>query len=330
MASYYDIYGFVIKIDGTAESSFQREYWRFESCLGEILPIDLEITQVEKVEEQCKMSPTASLKGLWIDFKAKKVYYEKGLSGDFVLYYTEPLIQWPDKILLHAGAVEKDGKAYLFPASGGVGKTAMVTELSKRGYKYLADDWVIVGTDGMAYPLLKTIHMFDYNLSDITIAKKILGWKRIPYKLFFTCVNFCLHHIKNRTVRFILGKLQKTFNVDILKLFAEVGKPAKIDKVFWLIKDKELVVVNTNSSKLSALMPYVINYEHNHFLKEYQRYAYYYGQVDYIENRNQKIRDILRSATENAEVYGVYVPDKINPQAVVEKLINLGALPKGE
>lgn len=323
---YYNIYDFIIKVDGEAEGAFQREYYRFE-----VPPCDycnLEITRVEKVEKYFKVSPTASPKGLFIDFKLKKVYYEKGLSGDFVLYYAEPMIQWDDKILLHAGAVERNGEAFLLPAAGGVGKTSMVMELSKRGYKYLADDWVIVGEDGMAYPFYKTMHVFDYNLRDKELARKVLGWKCIPYSVYFKVINWLYTLTDNRTIKFVLDKMKKDFKVDVSKLFSEVGKLTPIKKVFWLIKDKELAIKKSSSTKLATLMPCVINYEHNHFLKEYQRYAYYYGPVDYMEQREARMREIIKSATDQAEVYEVYVPPKINPQAVVENFISKGVLPK--
>lgn len=309
MASYYNVYGFVIKVSGTAESSFQREYYRFEisSCPN----ANLEIVQVDNLLDKAfKISPVASTKGIFIDFKTNKVYYEEGLN-DFVLYYTEPLIQWPDKVLLHAGAVEKDGKAYLFPAAGGVGKTAMVTELSKRGYRYLADDWVIVDKDGMAYPFYKNIHIMDYNLKDKELAKKVLGWKRIPYKIYFWIINL-LHDFETaRPARFVLEKLKKDFKVDVSKLFKEVGKPSKIKRIFWLKVGKELSIKKSSIKELIKQMSYVNDYEHNHFLKEYQRYAYHYGSIKM--NRSLKILSNLK-----CDIFEVIVPKKINPNDVLK------------
>jgi hypothetical protein len=45
---------------------------------------------------------------------------------------------------LHAGAVMRDNVGYLFPGSGGAGKTTTALGLIKRGFQYLADDKVLL------------------------------------------------------------------------------------------------------------------------------------------------------------------------------------------
>lgn len=48
---------------------------------------------------------------------------------------------------IHAGAVERDGKALLLPAPSGSGKTLLVLGLVKRGFKFLSDDVALVEPD---------------------------------------------------------------------------------------------------------------------------------------------------------------------------------------
>jgi hypothetical protein len=44
-------------------------------------------------------------------------------------------------LLLHAGVVSKNGKAYIIYAPSGFGKTTLVLELVSRGYKFLSDEY---------------------------------------------------------------------------------------------------------------------------------------------------------------------------------------------
>jgi len=47
--------------------------------------------------------------------------------------------------LVHAGAVERDGRALLVAGRGGVNKTAAVAELVRRGWRPMSDDFVLLG-----------------------------------------------------------------------------------------------------------------------------------------------------------------------------------------
>jgi len=50
-----------------------------------------------------------------------------------------------DLYLVHAGAVERDGRALLVAGRGGVNKTAAVAELVRRGWHPMSDDFVLLG-----------------------------------------------------------------------------------------------------------------------------------------------------------------------------------------
>ena len=144
--------------------------------------------------------------------------------------------------------------------------------------------------------------------------------EEIAYKLYFNVIEWLYELINIRGFRFILSKLNKNFRVNIELLFDNIGNVTKINKVFWLIKGKEFKIVKSNSNTLSSRMLNVINYEHNHFIKEYAQYAYHYGLIDEIQVREQKIKEILRVAALDSEIYQIYVPDKINPVEICDRL----------
>ena len=59
----------------------------------------------------------------------------------------ESAIYCPALFSLHSGAVEANGKAQLFLASTGAGKTTLTAYLAHRGYPYISDDCVLVDRD---------------------------------------------------------------------------------------------------------------------------------------------------------------------------------------
>lgn len=65
--------------------------------------------------------------------------------------------------LLHAAALEKNGKVLLLPSWGGVGKTATVCRfVREHGWRLLGDDLVIIG-EGKARPFLKPFVIYPYH-----------------------------------------------------------------------------------------------------------------------------------------------------------------------
>ncbi|PZF81017.1 hypothetical protein [Jiangella anatolica] len=70
-------------------------------------------------------------------------------------------IERAPRLLLHTGAVARDGRAVLFPGESGTGKSTMVAACLRRGFGYLSDELVAVEPDtghvtGWARPLMLT------------------------------------------------------------------------------------------------------------------------------------------------------------------------------
>ncbi len=319
--TFYDIYGFVIAVDGAMQKAFDLEYWRFKTQHKN--KADLYVIQTDKQDLPIKLRQDN--KGIYIHFlgKEKKVLYEKGVRPDWVLYTVEPLINWKDKCFLHCGSVEKNGEAILFPAEGGVGKTTMATYLIQKGYGYLSDDWLIVGSDGKAYPFFKTLHIYDYNLKkDKKMAKRILGRGKFYYYSFLiSLLDLIPKIVPHRFIRMAAERFKPIFSIDVSKLHeeAKLGKISKIKKIYWLKKDKKArkaYLVKSDYKKVAGKMPYITALETNHFYKNYLEWVYSNQQVKEIENKIEFDRKILESAFKNAEVYELFVPDKINPHEV--------------
>src|SRR5690606_11204445 len=100
---------------------------------------------------------------------------ENSNDNALVLKANKPALEWltwgtqlallrAGAALVHCAAVEKDGRAILFPSWGGVGKTALVTEFVRSmGYKLLGDDLAIVDSVGTCFGLPKAMVLYAYH-----------------------------------------------------------------------------------------------------------------------------------------------------------------------
>lgn len=315
--TYYDIYGFILAVDEQINPAFYLEYWRFKTDKQK--RVDLYVLNTTKKDLPVKLRMDD--KGIYIPFGANEntVYYESNVRADWVLYSIEPLIRWKDKCFLHCASVAKDGEAIVFPAAGGVGKTTMAMYLTNKGYEYLSDDWLIVGTDGKAYPFYKTVHVFDYNLKNKEISKKVLGKKSWYYKSQIFFLSALPKLFPHRFMRILSDRLMPIFSVDIQKLHpnAKVGVPTTIKRIYWLKKDpsaKKPYLKKSDSFSLSEKMPYITAAEINHFYKNYLDWAYTHEPNPKIEGRIERDKKILAKSFSNSEIYELFVPEKLNPQ----------------
>ncbi len=63
----------------------------------------------------------------------------------------------------HASGVAFDGKTVVFPAFGGTGKTGLMLEFMIDGADFVADDHVLLGSDGAIAVYPRWIHLLEYN-----------------------------------------------------------------------------------------------------------------------------------------------------------------------
>ncbi|MEO0400059.1 MAG: hypothetical protein AAF224_11645 [Pseudomonadota bacterium] len=73
-----------------------------------------------------------------------------------------------DVLFMHAAGVSKDGKAFVFPAEGGTGKTTLSLSLMQNGYALMGDDLLMVDAQtGLVFPYARPLHLFTYNLKTL-------------------------------------------------------------------------------------------------------------------------------------------------------------------
>ena len=129
------------------------------------------------------------------------------------------------------------------------------------------DDWLIIDKN-KAYPYPRAMHIFDYNLQDKELSRRILGSKYLFYLPLFKLLNFLEKIAPSRFIRIFIERFRPSFSVPLNKVdpTAKIAKISKIKEVIFLTKGKES---RLNPSDLAEKMSVVNMHETNHFYLEY-------------------------------------------------------------
>jgi len=315
----YDIYGFVIAVEGPADKIFHKEYGYFKVS-KDTVKIDLFVKPVRD-QKNPPVKSVENFEGIYIPFaNDEKVLLYDEAALNKVAYYCECLMWWPSKTFLHAGGVAKNGKAIVFTGAGGVGKTSIVLNLLKKGgYDFLGDDWLIIeGNKAFAFP--RRIHIFHYNLKDKEIAERALGWRRFYYKPKLKLFELGRKLAPHKYLKFTFDILLKRsmISVDIQKLFPKVkiAPPSTISKIFYLERKRinELEIKrDITPRELARRMVHVNMSEQMLFFRKYCEYVYSYGiENSQIANRMRHDFEIMYETFRNSEIYRITVPEHLD------------------
>ena len=333
---FYDIYGFIFGVDGPARDRFREEYGRF-AITSRSANIDLLIMEY-KGGKSLPIHPKGERWGLKLPTSKldKTMIYNTRLNPNFVLAMFEGYLTWPDKVLLHAGAVARGNEALVFTGGGNVGKTSLVLQALRREYEYLSDDWLIIG-DGIAYPLPKRVRVFDYNLiHDKKVRQMVLGtsaWLKSPlinahYRIRRFLTRIAPHPYFKRA----LGVLRPIYRVDIEKLIpgTQIGDASKIKTILYLERsDVASVAVKGISPQLLAIKMTAINFfERSYFFQQYFLASFLNGADDKIQigKRLAREKKIMQDTFNNTSVYHIQIPNRMSPEVLWDILVKEGLL----
>jgi len=158
--------------------TLQRQLGGFESADSQGVEYRIVIADYDQVETENGPSLVApgyalSQDGLFIDQREKLAFRHAGntlfvwaarRSPLAVTYLLQILLLPQGRTLVHAAGVSMAGRGLLFPALGGVGKTALVARLLERpDIKLLGDDYVVLGTDGALRGLPVPFTLYPYH-----------------------------------------------------------------------------------------------------------------------------------------------------------------------
>ncbi len=125
----------------------------------------------------CQLEPVAGLRR-WI--RPQVTFWSDGqlVFEPFAANAPLPLFEWGcnwligqrrnDRLLLHAGALERDGLALLLPATPGSGKSTLTAALTQRGWRLLSDEFGVLDTgSGQIHAMLKPVALKNRSIDVI-------------------------------------------------------------------------------------------------------------------------------------------------------------------
>lgn len=161
---------------------------------------------------------------------------------------------------IHSAGVAKDGKAYIFPSWGGVGKTASVAKLIREhNYKLLGDDLVILDKSGKVYAFPKKFVLYAYhkNLFEDNMKNKTLikGGLSNLVSHFIPTIKSILRHFP-----FVMAWARRhnpqSKRISPYEIFGEkyIETNAEVNAFTWLerIEIKKTKTVKIDSYKLAS------------------------------------------------------------------------------
>lgn len=183
--------------------------------------------------------------------------------------------------LIHAAGVEYKGRNYLFPAFGGVGKTALTAAVVYSGGKLYGDDMNIIGRNEiLGYP--QDFSVYPYHL-------QILRYKDKEAQRAFSKTNFYNHltnvlrHINISPFRVIKRALDSRkipcVSVPPRRIFGNecFAKRGTIDRIYYIKRTQDLLnrlqIGSIKADELAQICTNILFHE----LYEYIRPLYAYS-----------------------------------------------------
>lgn len=222
--------------------------------------------------------------------------------------------------LMHAAGVTINSKRYLFPAFGGIGKTALVMAVVDNGGKFYGDDMIIINeNDLFNYPIDFSVyphHMKLLRLKDTRIEKKFKRTK------LFDNITDRLEKYDCRLLKFIRVAINTLkvpcVNIPPRDIFGEkcFAGHGKIDEVYYLTRNNK----NSDEIEISPIAPKILAEITSYILfSEWHQSIYYLLVYSGLSSFSlTKIIDMTRSIYEQLfsirPCYIVEIPNSMSIQ----------------
>lgn len=190
---------------------------------------------------------------IYDDEKKAKIYFKDNNTciietnqeaNEWIMIMLNIMLLKENYSLIHAAAVSNQKGALLMPSWGGVGKTASVAKLVRKGYKLLGDDINIITENGEIYPFPKKFILYFYHkdlFPDVFSSKgpkcggKINQFYEIikpTIKKILRCIPGLLAYARKHNPQSIKVSPVEIFGQDV------IGEKTNIKQIMWLERNK--------------------------------------------------------------------------------------------
>lgn len=212
--------------------------------------------------------------------------------------------------IVHASAVSKNGKAYLFPAQSGAGKTTTAVYFAENGYNFLGDDFVIL-YNGNVISYLTPLNIFAYNLNPIVLKnlrfseKCVLGLKNL---LYITTSGYIKIFTKMNPKSMFPNKI--------------IDYYSKLNAVFLLVPKRIFRVEITNPDVVINNLFINLKLESFPFFHYLLEYAYIFPDSNIAVHWEKCKENLIRNLGRYATLYTIDVPKRYDKKTF-ESILSL-------
>lgn len=228
-------------------------------------------------------------------------FSSKGFLDDLIFRVLPIKLIQKGYVLIHSGCVSYDGRGILITGTPDSGKTSTVLSLLGERFRFMADDYAILGCGGVVYSYPKEVKISPY-----TLTGQIFPKKRKP---------------RSRLLVMLLEKFLKWESTKLKKVPTEfIEDQAKADRLFLLggYSEHEEVKRLTKERMISELLIPVLvppNFPHT-----YGDLYLALARVD-LWGCLEKGRKILERGMKGAKLYELRTPDIKSYSRMIEEML---------
>ena len=233
-----------------------------------------------------------------------------------------------DYSLIHSAAVQYNGKNYLFPAFGGIGKTTTVSAVVYSGGKLFGDDMNIVNeTEILSCPL--DFSVYFYHLDILKIKNKKIEYEFRKTKILDNIINFSKKY-NSRIIKLLILILnsmkRESFDVPPKKIFGEncIVEKGQIDEIYYLYRVEnnlsEITVEIIDPSDLAEMCTNILFQEWHESMSILYTYS---GLSTFsLNSLFLKIKNIFEHIFIHQECYQIKIPNNLDNLTYQKQLVS--------
>lgn len=251
----------------------------------------------------------------------KDRFVDSIMNYEVFLYIFAVLLMRADikKIFVHCGIAKYMGKAIVLAGTSGCGKTStLLSLLQRKGYKYIADDFGILGSDGNAYYMQKkmAVYQSDAKYKNPDVIKAL---KKLPIREFVNW-RFFSFMARNPRYRFIPqqlfgeNRIAKKGKIDTIIYMSRISQNASASR--QIIKKEELCTKIRHASfrelkELSEILNNIRAVGDENIRNAYPA----------IEELEREYEQVILEILSNTKIGMLEVPLRVNPDDIADMLL---------
>lgn len=229
-----------------------------------------------------------------------KVFYIllEGLLIDPLIHYC---LSKKSSCLMHASCVDLNNSGLVFVARGGAGKTSISTNLIKKGFNFVSDNYTIL-KDGKGIGFVEPLNIFTYNVNNIKNGlKKSKKLELLAKNLIFKLSN---------------GYIKVFTRIKPMDIFNDkIEKETEIKSIFLIIPKENLDKIMFSEISKRELVDHIYfnqKMEFPYFDRYITYYSYLFSENEVSEHWLKYKNGLYTNLNDGINFYRIDVPTRYN------------------